>query len=120
MRNKPATWQNPAPIDLVFNNLPSRTVPDQVLSMDDLVKRYVRGDPNVTKFTPSYSDEDIPDLRYTDEMERTEMARALKARNDSDLAVMKANESARRRQKSIDDAVKDIVPSVPSVPPVNE
>jgi len=108
MRNFPITWQNAVRSVGEINTLPSLTIPDQVLTMDELVRRYVRGDPNVTQFQPVYSDnDDLPNIETMDEMEKLEMARALKDRNISDLAVMKANEAARRRQKEIDKAVAE-------------
>jgi len=106
MRSFPITWQNAVRSVGEINTLPSLTIPDQVLTMDELVRRYVRGDPNVTQFQPVYSDnDDLPNIETMDEMEKLEMARALKDRNISDLAVMKANEAARRRQKEIDKAI---------------
>jgi len=108
MRSFPITWQNAVRSVGEINTLPSLTIPDQVLTMDELVRRYVRGDPNVTQFQPVYSDnDDLPNIETMDEMEKLEMARALKDRNISDLAVMKANEAARRRQKQIDNAIAD-------------
>jgi len=118
MRNFPITWQNAVRSVGEINTLPSLTIPDQVLTMDELVRRYVRGDPNVTQFQPVYSDnDDLPNIETMDEMEKLEMARALKDRNISDLAVMKANESARRRQKQIDEALSEVKQEVP---PVND
>lgn len=107
MRKKVATWQHPAPVDARVIEGPSKTIPGQVLTMDEMVKRYVRGDRNVTQFNPQYSDEDLPDFERMDEMEKLDMARALKDRNISDLSVMKKNEEARRRQKEIDKAVNE-------------
>jgi len=118
MRDFPITWNNAVRSKGEVNRLPSMTIPNQVLTMDELVKRYVRGDPNVTQFQPVYSDnDDMPNIETMDEMEKVALARALKDRNIEDLAVMKANEAARRRQKKIDEAIVEVKQELP---PVND
>lgn len=117
MRQNAITWQNARPSKGEVNTLPSMTIPNQVLTMDELVRRYVRGDPNVTQFQPVYSDnDDMPNIEHMDEMEKLEMSRALKSRSIEDLAVIKANEAARRRQKEIDKAIAEVKQDAP-VPP---
>lgn len=63
-----------------INDLPSKTIPGMTLSLEELVKRYVRGD-SVQTFMPSYTDDpDMPDnIDRLDEIERLDMARQLKA-----------------------------------------
>lgn len=93
------------------NILPSRTVPDQVLSLREMVARYAQGG-SVEMFQPVYTDNDlIPDnWERWDEIDRIEYARALKidlkARADEflfqqnaekDEAVRKAAEFEARR-----------------------
>jgi len=71
------------------NTLPSCTIPDQALSIKEMLARYVRGQ-SVETFTPVYTDNEfIPDnLERMDVFERAELAKQLKdatgnARSDS-------------------------------------
>lgn len=74
--NQGAKFRNP-----VFEKFskPSLTVPGMVMSLAEMLKRYVRGE-NVTVFEPVYTDLDIPDnLELMGEIERLDMARNLDA-----------------------------------------
>lgn len=54
---------------------PSLTVPGQVLSLQQLLDRLVRGE-NVTQFNATYSDDpDLPDVTALDEQERLMLSR---------------------------------------------
>jgi len=76
------------------NILPSRTVPDQALSLREMVARYAQGG-SVEMFQPVYTDNElIPDnWERWDEIDRIEYARALKidlkARTDEFLSQQK-------------------------------
>lgn len=62
------------------NKLPSRTIPGMTLSLQELLRRYVKGDP-VVLFEPVYlgDDDTIPDnLELMDEIQRLEMSRDIK------------------------------------------
>jgi len=61
----------------------SLTVPDQVPSLAEMLRRYVRGG-DVQMFTPVYTDdENIPDnLERMNEIERIELAREMKTAID--------------------------------------
>jgi len=60
------------------NNLPSQTVPGMTMSLEELLRRYVRGE-NVQTFQPVYAgDADIPDFDNMTEMDRLDMARELR------------------------------------------
>jgi len=60
------------------NNLPSKTVPGMTMSLEELLRRYVRGE-NVQTFQPVYAgEEDIPDFLNMSEMDKLDMARDLK------------------------------------------
>jgi len=49
------------------NNMPSRTIPDQTLSMQEILTRYARGLPLTNGKQPIYNgDEDLPDLKTMD------------------------------------------------------
>ena len=63
------------------NNLPSMTIPDQTMSIRNIIDRYTRGLP-VTGFTPVYDGEDffMPDPKTLDLVERQEMAEQIKQR----------------------------------------
>lgn len=73
-----ANWFNYAlegnPRGEVFTR-PSLTAPGQVLSLQQLLDRLVRGE-NVTQFNATYSDDpDLPDITGLDEQERLMLAR---------------------------------------------
>lgn len=77
------------------NILPSRTVPDQALSLREMVARYAQGG-SVEMFQPVYTDNElIPDnWERWDEIDRIEYSRALKldlkARTDEFIALKQA------------------------------
>lgn len=52
---------------------PSETIPDQSIPLNVLLQRHVRGLP-VTSHTPTYSDEELPDVQKMDLTERAELA----------------------------------------------
>lgn len=85
-------WMHPAVSEQ--NILPSRTVPDQALSLREMVARYAQGG-SVEMFQPVYTDNElIPDnWERWDEIDRIEYARALKidlkARTDEFLSQQK-------------------------------
>jgi len=60
------------------NNLPSATVPDQTMSLRELISRYARGLPINGVKVPIYDehpeDDDLPDPRTLDLAEREELA----------------------------------------------
>ena len=58
---------------------PSLTVPGMTMSLEELLKRYVRGD-SVTTFTPVYvGDDDMPDIASMTEMDKIDLARDLQS-----------------------------------------
>lgn len=86
-------WMHPAVSEQ--NILPSRTVPDQALSLREMVARYAQGG-SVEMFQPVYTDNElIPDnWERWDKIDRIEYARALKidlkARTDEFISQQKA------------------------------
>lgn len=61
------------------NNLPSKTVPGQTLSLKELLDRYVRTGVLEQTFTPEYSDDDdLPDVTRMNEMDRLDAAKQLR------------------------------------------
>ncbi len=84
-------WQTPWDLDIVpgeINDLPSETIPDQAMSMKEILIRYSRGLPMEGARIPVYNgEEDLPDPRtmeLTDRMDYTEYAKneIKKLRND--------------------------------------
>lgn len=62
------------------NNAPSETIPGQTLGLEELLKRFVRGQ-DVKVFTPTFlgDDSDVPDdLERMNEMDKLDMARELR------------------------------------------
>lgn len=61
------------------NTLPSMTVPDQSMSIQEIVRRYASGLPLGGERVPFYMDEDtdLPDLSKMDKIERLETLREL-------------------------------------------
>lgn len=59
------------------NTMPSMTIPDQTMSLDEILKRYAKGLPlgGTTMKVPLYDeDDDMPDIRTLDLAERQELA----------------------------------------------
>lgn len=58
--------------------MPSKTIPGQTMSLQEILRRYVRGE-QIKQFTPQYAgDDDIPNVERMNEMDRLDMARAMK------------------------------------------
>lgn len=78
----------------------SQTVPDQSMSIGEIVKRFVRGIPvDVIKREPVYIDQGEYDLEKMSRMdfgERAEMAQQLRQENEEFEETLKANERAKR------------------------
>lgn len=76
---------------------PSLTVPNMTLSLDELLKRYVRGE-NVTVFEPQFTDD--PDLDGYDRMNTMEKIEAADdiRRGISDFQQRRASEKSERKK----------------------
>lgn len=76
------TWLNAEqfPVEKEVNKMPSMTVPDQTMSIQEIMKRYARGlSLGGSLRTPIYDndedfDNDLPDIRTMDYAEREEFA----------------------------------------------
>lgn len=79
------------------NRSPSMTVPNQTLSLQELLKRYVRGQ-DVTVMPGVYhgEDHDMPDIEHMDAVERLELAQKIRG----------GIESAQERNAKIAEAKK--------------
>lgn len=66
---------NEFPIQLEINTKPSLTVPDQTMTVREIMERYARGLPIGGSRLPSYDEEDdMPDIKTLDLTEREEYA----------------------------------------------
>lgn len=80
MKNEVKTWYNYSGPKKEKFTLPSLTVPDQTLSLHDLISRYVRGQ-EVPVYQPVFLDEDSPvppGLENMTVQDRIDLARELK------------------------------------------
>lgn len=90
-------WRNPVG---EVNNLPSKTVPGMTLSLQELLRRYVKGDP-VKTFEPVYLGDDdfLPNnLDSMSEMDRIDYKNDLK-QGISDFQTRKAAEAAQKKKE---------------------
>lgn len=73
------------PQDGEINDLPSKTVPDQAMSVREILSRYARGLSLGGSRTPVFDgdDSDFPDLEKLDKVERLEVIRRVKAEYDT-------------------------------------
>lgn len=61
------------------NTKPSLTIPDQVMSLHEILRRYVRGENVAELFSPAYDDSgDFPDLSRLDKVEREAYLQSLR------------------------------------------
>lgn len=97
--------------DHEVNNLPSLTIPDQNLSIRQIIDRYTRGLP-VTGFTPIYEGEDydLPDPRTLDLVERQEMAERIK----EEVASIKSREW--KKPQDVENTVENLKTDVEKTP----
>lgn len=100
------TWFNPPEVIGEINNLPSETVPDQTLSVKEIMVRYARGLPLEGQRVPIWNgeDDDMPDPRTLDLSERQDFAEQAK----EELKQLK-----NKKQKS-DEKTPSSSPSNPS------
>ena len=62
-------------VDVERNGMPSKTVPDQTMTVREIMERYARGLPIGGSRLPSYDEEDdMPDIKTLDLTEREEYA----------------------------------------------
>lgn len=73
------------------NTKPSLTVPGMTMSLDELLKRYVRGD-SVNIFTPTYlGEDDLPNIERMDAMDRLDLAHSLQSELKTSLSRTKSS-----------------------------
>jgi len=93
------------------NTLPSLTIPDQNMSIRQIIDNYTRGLP-VNAFTPIYDGEDydLPDPRTLDLVERQEMAERIK----EEVASIKSREW--KKTQDVDNTVENLKTDVEKTP----
>jgi len=123
MKHVPVTWANYAQHSNRRTERrrtkPSLTVPGQAMSMDELIRRYVRGE-TVTTFQGNYTlDDNIPDnLERMDEMEKLDLARQLKSgiqhaqEHNARLAKQREMIAANKTPEPLPEPVKEPEPKV--------
>jgi len=115
--NNPFNYSGP---HMEENNKPSLTIPEQTMTVRQLIERHVRGLPLDGAKIPIFNGEedDMPDLRTLD---LSEIAN-LKAENDAFLAEHQKKEAkalADKQKKEFDDLVEaKVQEKLKSVPPV--
>lgn len=97
--------------DYEVNTLPSLTIPDQNMSIREIIDRYSRGLP-VTSFTPVYEGEDfdLPDPKTLDLVERHEMAQKIK----EEVASIKSREW--KKTQDVENTVENLKNDVEKTP----
>jgi len=97
--------------DNEVNNLPSLTIPDQNLSIRQIIDRYTRGLP-IHSFNPVYDGEDydLPDPRTLDLVERHELAERLK----EEVASIKSREW--KKTQDVENTVENLKNDVEKTP----
>lgn len=83
--------------------MPSKTEPEKVLSLRELVARHTRGQ-HVTIFNPSYQEDEefdqaLADLGKFDEMEKQEYLKSLQEAIDNETAKLKDTQERIKKQK---------------------
>jgi len=86
------------------NYLPSLTIPDQALSLQEMIKRYVSGG-SVEAFTPVYTE----DTLVPDDWERMDTVERLEHTREMKRSIQKA---VRDLSKPAPDPVPDVSPEV--------
>lgn len=93
------------------NNLPSLTVPDQTMSLREIVRRYAAGYPVEGQKEPQYfgEDDDMPDIKKMDLSEIEDYANEYKKHIETFENVKKTaaeKKAAKQREKEIDLEIK--------------
>lgn len=89
-------WNGPHPVQGELNFLPSETVPDQTMSMREIVSRFARGLPIEGAKNPVYNDDmDLPDPKKLDLEELWQLQRD----NEEDLRRLKEKSMKRKSGK---------------------
>lgn len=103
------------------NNLPSKTVPDESLSIPQIFERYVRGQPLQVHTRPAYyanNDIDSMDIEQFGRMDLTDKYEIQQSLAESNKAAVEALKA--RKAKKVEKVEEPaIVPPAPAPAPVN-
>lgn len=103
MKSKVKTWLNAEPTKGEVNRQPSMTIPDQTMSLREILQRFAQGLPVTGAKVPVYDEEnDLPDIRTLDLAERDEYANQFA----NEFAEIKGRESrikAAQHKKDMDE-----------------
>lgn len=112
-RGKVRTSMNYDFTDVVgeVNNLPSETIPDQSLSIKEILMRFSRGLPIDGQKVPWYDEEDdLPDPKTMDLADRQEFAEYARSEAERLGKSKKVSKAPIEPKKPISEAVEDIEP----------
>lgn len=83
---------------LEYNDQPSETIPDQTLTIKQILDRYARGLPvnrGISLYDDEYEDNDLPDPRTLDIAEREELREAA----EQELSEIKAKHKRKKDEE---------------------
>lgn len=111
------TWFNPPDSVGEVNNQPSETVPDQTLSVKEIMVRYARGLPLEGQRVPIWNGEedDMPDPRTLDLAERQELAEEYREELQH---IKKSHEKKTKNSNKGGDTKPEGTGEIPSTPDV--
>lgn len=91
-------WQFPKKYEI--NDQPSMTIPDQTMSMQEILRRFASGLPIQGAKVPEYTgeDDDMPDMEHMDLAERQEVLEA--ARDELNAIKAQANAKAAAKREA--------------------
>lgn len=101
-QSKLVNWRNAVPTKGEVNNEPSLTVPDQTLSIRDLLNRYVRGQ-SVQVLQPEYDSdqsEELPDTSNMSKMEKQELLMDVKLGIQKTKKILLDNQKTIKKQQA--------------------
>lgn len=99
------------------NTLPSKTVPDQTMSIQEIMRRYAQGLPMGGQRVPIYEEDltDMPDLQHLDLAERQEIIEHYTQEQSDLVTKIKKNREKKYLPKS-----KEDTPTPPPTPPITK
>lgn len=111
-RRKINTWFQPSLEFGEVNNDPSMTVPDQTMTMTEIMNRYAKGLPLAGQKLPQYEDIEegddyLPDPRRMDLAERQELKEAAEKELENMKLKKKIREDNARKKREAEKTLKD-------------
>lgn len=96
---------------------PSQTIPDQTLSIQEIIRRYSRGLPitgNVRE--PIFDENEIPNLEWMELTDKQDMIQAIRQFEEKERQLKDAQDKLAERKAIIDEYLLE---NPPPVPPAN-